>query len=382
MTLINKHLIWLIVGGGLLGVSQQIAIVVLPLLAKVMAVSYESLVNWQALGSLLFLFSSVFWAKAVAKRGITWVVKVSTVGFLLSNLMLLCLWLNHQWLATTMMLAIFIVSRVCHGVFSSGIVPQLQTSALLLYPHNSVAALAKVALGGTLARCLTPLLCMGLLMFSATWVFALPIVLAMCVLWATPRLAKVQLPLNKARKVTQHRGLLVVALLSAFCLCYGQFSLVHVFARFIPDNSIAVSQWVAGNLALTACLSSFNQLYYIKKRQMNAEKLLIASVAFALLMAGVASLVNSLVAVCVCISLLFMALNSATLAYTNVIVAHTSSQFTNYITLVHTLGYALGALWINFSFAQPFAVICAALGVVFAIIVTRYIRFEYLSQCS
>ncbi|WP_372762152.1 MFS transporter [Pseudoalteromonas sp.] len=382
MTLINKHLIWLIVGGGLLGVSQQIAIVVLPLLAKVMAVSYESLVNWQALGSLLFLFSSVFWAKAVAKHGITWVVKVSTVGFLLSNLMLLCLWLNHQWLATTMMLAIFIVSRVCHGVFSSGIVPQLQTSALMLYPHNSVAALAKVALGGTLARCLTPLLCMGLLMFSATWVFALPIVLAMCVLWATPRLAKVQLPLNKARKVTQHRGLLVVALLSAFCLCYGQFSLVHVFARFIPDNSIAVSQWVAGNLALTACLSSFNQLYYIKKRQMNAEKLLIASVAFALLMAGVASLVNSLVAVCVCISLLFMALNSATLAYTNVIVAHTSSQFTNYITLVHTLGYALGALWINFSFAQPFAVICVALSVVFAIIVTRYIRFAYLSQCS
>lgn len=71
MDLLNKQVAWLVVGGGLLGVSQQVALVVLPLLADIMSVPFETLVNWQAAGSFLFLFSSVYWAKMMTTKGVS-----------------------------------------------------------------------------------------------------------------------------------------------------------------------------------------------------------------------------------------------------------------------------------------------------------------------
>ncbi|MBD1584610.1 hypothetical protein [Pseudoalteromonas sp. S16_S37] len=369
-------------GGGLLGVSQQIALVVLPLLADIMSVRYETLVNWQAAGSFLFLFSSLFWAKMMTTKGVSFVVKVTTAGFLLSNLVLLFLWLGYTWLSVELMLGVFIVSRLIHGVFSSGIVPQLQVSALMLYPQNSIGALAKVSLGGTLARCLTPLACIGLIMLSPTWVFALPLLLSLFVLLTTPSLTIGQSKTQQSAKLRQHWGLLIVAFICAFSLCFGQFSLVQVLTRFIPDNSVEVSQWVAINLALTACLSTFNQLYFIKKKNIDSEKLLVLSLAIALLMACLSSVANDIFAICVFVSLIFVALNSATLAYTNIIVAKAGKHYANYVTTTHTLGYALGAVFVNFSVRLPYALICAALFVAFSFIIGRFIRCAYIDQAK
>ncbi|MEM0514576.1 hypothetical protein WCN91_03830 [Pseudoalteromonas sp. YIC-827] len=376
----NKRIAWLVVGGGLLGVSQQIALVVLPLLADIMSVPYETLVNWQAAGSFLFLFSSVYWAKTMVKKGVSFVVKLTTAGFLFSNLILLFLWLEYGWLSVEVMLGIFITSRIVHGIFSSGIVPQLQISALMLYPQNSIGALAKVSLGGTLARCLTPLVCIGLMMFSPTWVFVLPLLLGLYVLLATPSLPQGEKKEKVRVSSHQHWGLLVVAFICAFSLCFGQFSLVQVLTRLIPDSSAEVSQWVAINLAITACLSTFNQIYFIKKQKVDSERLLVLSLAIAWLMAWVSSMADHIVAMCIAVSLICVALNSATLAYTNVIVAKAGKQYTNYIATTHTLGYALGALFVNFSLALPYVLICAALFIAFSFIVRRFIRSVYPKQ--
>jgi len=378
----NKHIAWLVVGGGLLGVSQQIALVVLPLLADIMSVPYETLVNWQAAGSFLFLFSSVYWAKTMAKKGVSYVIKLTTAGFLLSNLILLFLWLEYDWLSVEIMLGIFIVSRIVHGIFSSGIVPQLQISALMLYPQSTIGALAKVSLGGTLARCLTPLACIGLLMLSPTWVFALPLILGLYVLLTTPSLSKGKSKEKVSDSPRQHWGLLVVAFICAFSLCFGQFSLVQVLTRFIPDNSAQVSQWVAINLAITACLSTINQVYFIKKQKVDSERLLVLSLAVAFVMAGASSMASHIVVMCITVSLIFVALNSATLAYTNVIVAKAGKQYTNYITTTHTLGYALGAVFVNFSLTLPYALVCAALFIAFSFIVRRFIRYVYPKQAE
>jgi len=373
----NKQTAWLVLGGGLLGVSQQIALVVLPLLADIMRVPYEVLVNWQAGGSFLFLLSSVFWAKEVVKRGVSYVVKLACVGFILSNALLLLLWFMHGQLTIELMLTIFILSRLVHGVFSSGIVPQLQISALQIYPHNSIGALAKVSLGGTMARCLTPIACIGLLIVSPIWVFVLPIVLGIFVLLVTPALQKRKVKARQPVKTKQHWGLLLVAFICSFSLCYGQFSLVQVLSEIIPNNSTKVSQWVATNLAITAGFSSLVQLYFIKKRKVNSEKLLSVSVGMALLMACVSALVTNIIAVCGFVAFLFVALNSATLAYTNVIVAKAGKQFTNYITTVHTLGYALGAVFVNFSLSMPYALVSVGLLIAFIYILYRLVVCVY-----
>lgn len=374
MDLLNKQVAWLVVGGGLLGVSQQVALVVLPLLADIMSVPFETLVNWQAAGSFLFLFSSVYWAKMMTTKGVSFVLKVTTAGFLLSNLILLFLWVKHAWLSVELMLGIFILSRLIHGLFSSGIVPQLQISALMLYPQNSMGALAKVSLGGTLARCLTPIACLGLIALSPTWVFALPLILGVFVLLTTPTVAQGENKTQQALGSAQPWGLLVVAFICAFSLCFGQFSLVQVLTRFMPEHSVEVSQWIAINLALTAFLSTLNQLYLIKKQRVDSERLLVLSLAIALLMACFSSLASHIFAICVFVSLIFVALNSATLAYTNLIVSKAGKKYTNYITTTHTLGYALGAVFVNFALNLPYAFICAALFMAFSFIAFRFLR--------
>lgn len=380
--LMGKHVIWLLVGGGLLGVSQQIALVVLPLLADVMQVPYEVLVNWQAGGSFLFLFSSLLWAKRVEKKGCTRVIKLACAGFILSNLLLLFLWVGHTTLSTELMLAVFIVSRVIHGLFSSGIVPQLQVSALHLFPSNSIGALAKVSLGGTLARCLTPIACIGLLLFSPLWVFVLPLILGVFVLLATPALPKFDSQEPKVLKTNQHWSVLFVALLCSFSLCYGQFSLVQVLSKIMTDNSLTVSKWVAVNLTLTACLSTFFQMYYIKKQKVDSENLLVSSLSGALFMALMSSVVSNILAVCVFVALLFVALNSATLAYTNIIISKAGKQFTNYISTIHTVGYAFGALCVNFSLNMPYGLVSIALLTACSVTFYRFLVYVYPARVS
>lgn len=378
----KNRVIWLVVGGGLLGVSQQIALVVLPLLADVMQTPYETLVNWQAAGSFLFLFSSVFWAKVVANKGCSFVIKVSSAGFILSNLLLMCVWLVQTNYSVELMLTLFILSRIMHGIFSSGVVPQLQISALQIFSKNSIGALAKVSLGGTLARCLTPIVCLGLLLVSPIWVFALPIILGVFVLLATPVIPHCDIKAHEPAKPNQQWGLLAVAFMCSFSLCYGQFSLVQVLSKTLTDNSVAVSQWVAVNLALTAGLSTFFQLYFIKKQKIDSESLLVLSVGAALLMALISSLMSSIMALCVFIAFTFVALNSATLAYTNIIVLKAGKQFTNYIATLHTVGYAVGALCVNLSLSMPYGLVSAALMAAFSFILYRFIAHVHSTRAS
>jgi hypothetical protein len=219
-------------------------------------------------------------------------------------------------------------------------------------------------------------------MISPTWVFALPLILGLYVLLTTPSLSKGKTKEKVSGSPHQHWGLLVVAFICAFSLCFGQFSLVQVLTRFIPDNSAQVSQWVAINLAITACLSTLNQVYFIKKQKVDSERLLVLSLAVAFVMAGASSMVSHIVVMCITVSLIFVALNSATLAYTNVIVAKAGKQYTNYITTTHTLGYALGAVFVNFSLTLPYTLICAALFIAFSFIIRRFIRYVYPKQAE
>ena len=109
-----------LVGGELLGVSQQIELVVLPFLAEIIQTPYSELANWQAAGSFIFLFSSVFWTKVFTNKGCSLVIKVTSAGFII-NLFLMSVWLVHADYLVELMLTLFILSRIMYGIFTSGV---------------------------------------------------------------------------------------------------------------------------------------------------------------------------------------------------------------------------------------------------------------------
>lgn len=363
--------LWLALAGALLGISQQLALVVLPLLSDRLHISYRTLVNLQAAGSMLFLLSAPFWGRQLARYGIRQVLQLGLSGYITSAAVLVGLWVlasdTPQW--PTAILAGFVVSRLIYGLFASAITPQVQNISLALRRTEPVAALAQVNLGGTLARCITPLIGTALVLIDVRLLLLLPILVAGYV-WLT--LPAFNVPVaesdnNPGRKVGWLPvDLALLAFITAFSLCYGQFSLAPALLQvnLSPRQSAVYIGWTLG---LTAMVTSSLQFYMLRHGQTSPKLLLGAGIIIASGGALLAQLSNQSVLLCLAMGLLMVGCNALTLGYSAKLVSGGNSSTTSWIATLHTLGYGAGALMINLQLNAGYALIAVLLLLAFSL---------------
>jgi predicted MFS family arabinose efflux permease len=341
----------LAISAGLLGIGQNGLLVVLPVLVSE---THLSLSVWAALltlGSLLFLPSSPWWGKQIARTGSKPVVLWSLGGYGVSFMLLGlgCVLLATDKVSSLTGLGILIFARVIYGLTVSAMVPACQAWALQRAGEGQrMAALAAISSGLSCGRLFGPLCAAGMLVLHPVAPLMLLMVAPLLALGLLVRLPGAEPQAFSERKSARMRldclPLMLCAILLAAAVSLMQLGLSPALSRQFMDDSSAISHQVAWLLSLAAVASLAAQFGVLRRQLLAPLPLLL--LAGVLMIAGLAMMLSTqLVLFYAGCAVLSFGAALAPPAYQLLLNGRlTDGAGAGWIASGHTLGYGLSAL--------------------------------------
>ena len=336
---------------GLLGVGQNGLLVMLPQLVTLTGLSLSVWAGLLMLGSMLFLPSSPWWGKQIARIGSKPVVLWALGGYGASFTLLgLGSMLMATGAVTTAVgLGILIIARIAYGLTVSAMVPACQVWALQRAGEgNSMVALATISSGLSCGRLFGPL--------CAAAMLAIHPLAPMGLLMAAPLLALVmlqRLPGTSPRPTAERKSAslrldclpyLLCALLLAAAVSMMQLGLSPALTRQFATDTAAISHHVAWLLGLAAVAALIAQFGVLRPQRLTPMALLLS--AGALMICGLAIMfAEQLWLFYLGCAVLSFGAALATPAYQLLLNDKlTDGTGAGWIATSHTLGYGLCAL--------------------------------------
>ena len=283
---------------GLLGVGQNGLLVVIPVLVMQTHLSLSVWAGLLTLGSMLFLPSSPWWGKQIARLGSKPVVLSALAGYGLSFILLGlgCALLALNAVNGYVGLAMLIIARVIYGLTVSAMVPACQVWALQRAGEGKrMAALATISSGLSCGRLFGPLCAAGMLVIHPLAPLVLLMVaplLALVMLLRLPGTAPQPATTRKsARLRLDCLPYMLCAVLLAAAVSLMQLGLSPALARQFAGNTTAISHQVAWLLSLAAVASLIAQFALLRPQLLTPIPLLLT--AGALMVAGLAMMISS-----------------------------------------------------------------------------------------
>ena len=336
---------------GLLGVGQNGLLVAIPVLVIQTNLSLSIWAALLMLGSMLFLPSSPWWGKQIARIGSKPVVLWALGGYGASFTLLgLGSMLMATGAVTTAVgLGILIIARIAYGLTVSAMVPACQVWALQRAGEgNSMVALATISSGLSCGRLFGPL--------CAAAMLAIHPLAPMGLLMAAPLLALVmllRLPGTSPRPTAERKSAslrldclpyLLCALLLAAAVSMMQLGLSPALTRQFATDTAAISHHVAWLLGLAAVAALIAQFGVLRPQRLTPMALLLS--AGALMICGLAIMfAEQLWLFYLGCAVLSFGAALATPAYQLLLNDKlTDGTVAGWIATSHTLGYGLCAL--------------------------------------
>ena len=336
---------------GLLGVGQNGLLVAIPVLVIQTNLSLSIWAALLMLGSMLFLPSSPWWGKQIARIGSKPVVLWALGGYGASFTLLgLGSMLMATGAVTTAVgLGILIIARIAYGLTVSAMVPACQVWALQRAGEgNSMVALATISSGLSCGRLFGPL--------CAAAMLAIHPLAPMGLLMAAPLLALVmlqRLPGTSPRPTAERKSAslrldclpyLLCALLLAAAVGMMQLGLSPALTRQFATDTAAISHHVAWLLGLAAVAALIAQFGVLRPQRLTPMALLLS--AGALMICGLAIMfAEQLWLFYLGCAVLSFGAALATPAYQLLLNDKlTDGTGAGWIATSHTLGYGLCAL--------------------------------------
>ena len=336
---------------GLLGVGQNGLLVAIPVLVIQTNLSLSIWAALLMLGSMLFLPSSPWWGKQIARIGSKPVVLWALWGYGASVTLLgLGSMLMATGAVTTAVgLGILIIARIAYGLTVSAMVPACQVWALQRAGEgNSMVALATISSGLSCGRLFGPL--------CAAAMLAIHPLAPMGLLMAAPLLALVmllRLPGTSPRPTAERKSAslrldclpyLLCALLLAAAVSMMQLGLSPALTRQFATDTAAISHHVAWLLGLAAVAALIAQFGVLRPQRLTPMALLLS--AGALMICGLAIMfAEQLWLFYLGCAVLSFGAALATPAYQLLLNDKlTDGTGAGWIATSHTLGYGLCAL--------------------------------------
>ena len=336
---------------GLLGVGQNGLLVAIPVLVIQTNLSLSIWAALLMLGSMLFLPSSPWWGKQIARIGSKPVVLWALGGYGASFTLLgLGSMLMATGAVTTAVgLGILIIARIAYGLTVSAMVPACQVWALQRAGEgNSMVALATISSGLSCGRLFGPL--------CAAAMLAIHPLAPMGLLMAAPLLALVmllRLPGTSPRPTAERKSAslrldclpyLLCALLLAAAVSMMQLGLSPALTRQFATDTAAISHHVAWLLGLAAVAALIAQFGVLRPQRLTPMARLLS--AGALMICGLAIMfAEQLWLFYLGCAVLSFGAALATPAYQLLLNDKlTDGTGAGWIATSHTLGYGLCAL--------------------------------------
>ena len=336
---------------GVLGVGQNGLLVAIPVLVIQTNLSLSIWAALLMLGSMLFLPSSPWWGKQIARIGSKPVVLWALGGYGASFTLLgLGSMLMATGAVTTAVgLGILIIARIAYGLTVSAMVPACQVWALQRAGEgNSMVALATISSGLSCGRLFGPL--------CAAAMLAIHPLAPMGLLMAAPLLALVmlqRLPGTSPRPTAERKSAslrldclpyLLCALLLAAAVSMMQLGLSPALTRQFATDTAAISHHVAWLLGLAAVAALIAQFGVLRPQRLTPMALLLS--AGALMICGLAIMfAEQLWLFYLGCAVLSFGAALATPAYQLLLNDKlTDGTGAGWIATSHTLGYGLCAL--------------------------------------
>lgn len=281
---------------GLLGVGQNGLLVAIPVLVMQTHLSLSVWAGLLTLGSMLFLPSSPWWGKQIARQGCKPVVLYSLGGYGLSFILLGlgCALLALNAVDGYVGLAILVIARVIYGLTVSAMVPACQVWALQRAGEGKrMTALATISSGLSCGRLFGPLCAAGMLIIHPLAPLVLLMVAPLLALLMMLRLPGTPPQPATTRKSARLRldclPYMLCALLLAASVSLMQLGLSPALAGQFAGDTAAISHQVAWLLSVAAIASLVAQFAVLRSQILAPLPLLLT--AGMLMVAGLAMMV-------------------------------------------------------------------------------------------
>nr|WP_232486934.1 MFS transporter [Pectobacterium parmentieri] len=281
---------------GLLGVGQNGLLVAIPVLVIQTNLSLSIWAALLTLGSMLFLPSSPWWGKQIARRGSKPVVLWALGGYGASFALL---GLGSVLLATHAIppgagIGLLIIARIIYGLTVSAMVPACQVWALQRAGEaKRMAALATISSGLSCGRLFGPLCAAAMLTLHPLAPMALLMVaplLALIMLLRLPGTPPQPAASRKSVRLTPVcLPYLLCALLLSATVSLMQLGLSPALARQFATDTAAISHQVAWLLSVAAVASLIAQFGVLRPQRLTPMALLLS--AGALMLCGLALMI-------------------------------------------------------------------------------------------
>lgn len=281
---------------GLLGVGQNGLLVAIPVLVIQTNLSLSIWAVLLTLGSMLFLPSSPWWGKQIARRGskpvVLWALGGYGASFALLGLgsALLVIHAIPPWAG----IGLLIIARIIYGLTVSAMVPACQVWALQRAGEGKrMAALATISSGLSCGRLFGPLCAAAMLTLHPLAPMALLIVaplLALIMLLRLPGTPPQPAADRKSARLTPAcLPYLLCALLLSATVSLMQLGLSPALARQFATDTAAISHQVAWLLSVAAVASLIAQFGVLRPQRLTPMALLLS--AGALMLCGLSLMI-------------------------------------------------------------------------------------------
>lgn len=274
----------LALSAGLLGVGQNGLLVAIPMLVAQTSLSLSVWAGLLTLGSMLFLPSSPWWGKQIARLGSKPVVLWSLAGYGASFLLLAmgCALLSTRAVSAQIGLGILIIARVIYGLMVSAMVPACQVWALNRAGEGKrMTALATISSGLSCGRLFGPLCAAGMLVIHPMAPLVLLVVAPLLALAMLLPLRGTEPQPAVARRNARLRidclPYLLCALLLAATVSLMQLGLSPALARQFTGDTAAISHQVAWLLSVAAIASLGAQFMVLRPQLLTPLALLLSA---------------------------------------------------------------------------------------------------------
>ncbi|AER34413.1 MULTISPECIES: MFS transporter [Pantoea] len=274
----------LALSAGLLGVGQNGLLVAIPMLVAQTSLSLSVWAGLLTLGSMLFLPSSPWWGKQIARLGSKPVVLWSLAGYGASFLLLAmgCALLSTRAVSAPIGLGILIIARVIYGLMVSAMVPACQVWALNRAGEGKrMTALATISSGLSCGRLFGPLCAAGMLVIHPMAPLVLLVVAPLLALAMLLPLRGTEPQPAVARRNAHLRidclPYLLCALLLAATVSLMQLGLSPALARQFTGDTAAISHQVAWLLSVAAIASLGAQFMVLRPQLLTPLALLLSA---------------------------------------------------------------------------------------------------------
>lgn len=286
----------LALSAGLLGVGQNGLLVAIPVLVIQTNLSLSIWAALLTLGSMLFLPSSPWWGKQIARRGSKPVVLWALGGYGASFALLglgSALLANHA-IPPGAGIGLLIIARIIYGLTVSAMVPACQVWALQRAGEGKrMAALATISSGLSCGRLFGPLCAAVMLTLHPLAPMALLMVaplLALIMLLRLPGTPPQPAAERKSARLTPAcLPYLLCALLLSATVSLMQLGLSPALARQFATDTAAISHQVAWLLSVAAVASLIAQFGVLRPQHLTPMALLLS--AGALMLCGLALMI-------------------------------------------------------------------------------------------